>query len=307
MDGNTSWDTIPSSQCKRQQYDALYDGPAIQMSHLKEHTVIHTATADATFAITETGTWALCGYTLIHTEHSKLLFLNTASGKFKTKTGTTTKNLDLFTYINAKFIYVEKYVKAQLIQLHKEIVAQKCLLEKQVIRSMLSLIHSAPDDVAATLAKEPGSIALRAGEVIHLIRCIPATVTPRKTESCCQELPVTYRYQSFFLTPKNRILTPTGTYRNCNDLLPAMYELHGTWYRMLPRPSESMPPATLDGITKSNLRHVDPSNLATGGMYTSDELEHIKKHIMFPGRRNSVINNLSQGAAGQNVPVAASN
>ncbi|XP_076230297.1 uncharacterized protein LOC143176703 isoform X2 [Nomia melanderi] len=303
-DGYTFWDVVPPTHCNFDHYDILYEGPATKVSHPKEHTVIHTATSgDATFALTQTGQSGLCGYTLFHTEHPKLFILNTATGKFKSKTRMSTDNLDLFTYVNAKFIYVEKHIKTQIIQLYKDTVTQKCRLEQQITQNMLSLIQAAPDDVATILAKGPGHLAIQAGEAIHLVKCVPVTVTLRKTRNCFLELPVSYRNQSFFLTPKNRILSPSGTQRDCNDLLPTMYELHGTWYKMLPRPTESMAPTTMGRLTESSWKYVDPSNIATGGIYSSDELETLRNHIMFPVQRNSIINSLAQGATGQQYSI----
>lgn len=302
-DGNTFWEAFPSSQCTFKEYDVLYEGPATKIFHHDENTIIHTATeGDTTFTLAETRSSTMCGYKLIHTEHPKLFILNTASGKFKSKTAIPTSNLDLFTYINAKFLYVERHLRTQLIQLYKDTVTQKCRLEQQVIKNMMSIINIAPEDVANTLAKGPGHLALQAGEVIHIVKCIAVTVVLRKTETCFQELPVSYKNQSFFLTPRNRILTPYGTRRPCSELLPTMYELHGTWYKLLPRPSEGMAPPNLGRITQSQWKYIDPSNLATGGIYSPDELENLKDHVMFPLRKISIIDDLAQGAAGQNHP-----
>lgn len=50
---------------------------------------------------------------------------------------------------------------------------QKCTLERQVLLNALSLYSIAPDEMAFRIMKAPGFSAIAAGEVIHLIKCIP--------------------------------------------------------------------------------------------------------------------------------------
>lgn len=72
-------------------------------------------TQETTFALTKTTEMSLCGYKLIQTEHPKLFILETQRGHtFKTKTKISIDNLDIFFYVNSKFVYVEKHVKTQL-------------------------------------------------------------------------------------------------------------------------------------------------------------------------------------------------
>ena len=74
----------------------------------------------------------------------------------------------------------------------------------------MALIHVAPEDVATTITREPGYLAIASGEVIYIIKCIPITCQTRRTTECYIELPVTYRNESYFLTPRNRILIKRG-------------------------------------------------------------------------------------------------
>jgi len=48
-------------------------------------------------------------------------------------------NLDMFTYVNSKFVYVERHIRNQIATLYQDIILQKCELEKQVIQNTLSL------------------------------------------------------------------------------------------------------------------------------------------------------------------------
>jgi len=161
-------------------------------------------------------------------------------------------NFDIFTYVNSKFTFVEKHVKTQLTQLYRDMMEQKCALEKQILQNALSLSSIAPDEMAHRIMKAPGYTA---GEVIHLIKCIPVECRARQTENCYIELPVTHGNTSAFLLPGSRILT-TGTPRDCSEFLPIMYRLHGTWYRLMPRPVKSVNHPIVDapGIEVCNSR-----------------------------------------------------
>lgn len=67
--------------------------------------------------------------------------------------------------------------------------------------------------------KGPGYVATVAGEVAHIIKCIPVHVVRRPTETGYLELPVTFGNSSMFLNPKTHILVNAGTPVDCNPLI----------------------------------------------------------------------------------------
>ena len=67
----------------------------------------------------------------------------------------------MFTYVNPKFVYMEKHLKRQIEHLYKNIVRQKCNIENQVLKN--ALIHVAPGDVATTITREHGNLAIASG------------------------------------------------------------------------------------------------------------------------------------------------
>ena len=71
--------------------------------------------------------------------------------------------------------------------------------------------------------KAPGYMSVITGEVVHIVKCIPVEVKYRKTEECYLQLPIFRGNQSFFLSPRNHILTKSGIQINCNSSLPPMY------------------------------------------------------------------------------------
>lgn len=108
------------------------------------------------------------------------------------------ENLNIFTYINSKFVYVERHIREQMTDLYKGVIKQKCLLEQQIMEQALTQIRTRPDKMAASLMKEPGYMAIPAGEVVHLVKCIPVTCVVMKEEQCYSsvqllEIPVTYQ------------------------------------------------------------------------------------------------------------------
>ncbi|EZA48616.1 hypothetical protein X777_13628 [Ooceraea biroi] len=245
----------------------------------------------------------LCGYRIIQTEHPKLFLLETRRGRtFKTRTRISVDNLDIFSYVDSKFIYVEKHLKTQLTQLYRDIMEQKCALERQVLENALSLSSIAPDEMAFRIMKTPGYTAVTAGEVMYIIKCVPVECRIRPTERCYNELPVAHANSSYFLSPRSRILLKVGTTRDCNDLLSTMFRMHDSWYRMMPRPVEALPPPTIEPLTKPKWKYVSPSALATSGIYSTEDLDRLRNHIMFPVEKPTMLNTLAQGAMGHAIP-----
>lgn len=303
----TYWAPLPVDSCHFDRYDILYEGLGTKLTPKSNQTtpVIYTVTTkDTTFALTKTTDFSLCGYRLTQTEHPKLFILETTKGRtFKTQTKITVNNLDIFSYVNSKFVYVEKHIKTQLTQLYRDIMEQKCALERQILRNALSLTSIAPDEMAYRIMKGPGYTAVATGEVVHLVKCVPVECQIRHTEQCYAELPVTHRNTSLFLLPRSRILTRQGTARDCNDFLPVMYRIHGTWFRLTPKLTEAMPPPTIQPLTHPTWRYVNPSSLAVGGIYRNEDLDRLRTHIMFPVEGPSTLNTIARGAMGGSIPV----
>lgn len=300
------WSPLPLDSCHFDRYDILYEGPAVKLIPKENQTtpVVYTVeTRGTTFALSKVAETDICGYKLAQTEHPKLFILETSKEKtFKSRSRITVDNLDIFTYVNSKFIYVEKHVKTQLTQLYKDLIEQKCAVEKQVLQNALSLASIAPDEMAFRIMKGPGYTAVTSGEVIHLIKCVPVECKIRHTEECYAELPVSYNNQSYFLLPRSHILTTLGTTRECSSLLPAMYRIHGGWFRITPKPLESIPPPRLQPLSRPTWHYVSPSTLASSGIYSDDDLERLKSHIMFPVEKPSMLNTIARGAMGENIP-----
>ena len=98
------------------------------------------------------------------------------------------QNMDIFSYINSKFVHVKKHIRIEFIRQYHDVLTQRYLLEQQVFRNILTLATHAPDNLAYHLIKRPGYMSMIAGEVVHVIQCIPVEVKYRKTDECYLEL-----------------------------------------------------------------------------------------------------------------------
>jgi len=301
--GYTFWETLPADYCKFNRYDILYDGHAnkiVDPLYEKPQIVYSLSTQDITFALTKTGEEYLCGFTLIKTEHPKLFILEANKGEaFGKKRPIIINNLDIFTYVNSKFVYVEKHIRTQMNALYRDVLKQRCELEQQVLKGALSLAVNSPDEFAYQIMKGPGYMAVVSGEVVHIIKCTPVEVKVQHLEECYTELPVQKSNTTLFLSPRTHLLTKTGTQISCNRVIPTMFFLNDGWYRMLPTPERTLPPTIIKPMTKPTWHYTNPGSLAESGIYSDKDLENLRDHIMFPAERPALLNTVARGVLGE--------
>ena len=66
----------------------------------------------------------------IQTEHPKLLIFETRLGNsFLENKRLEVQNMDIFSYVNSKFVYVEKHIRIEITRLYHDVLTQRCLLE----------------------------------------------------------------------------------------------------------------------------------------------------------------------------------
>lgn len=142
-------------------------------------------------------------------------------------------------------------------------------------------------------------MAVTSGEGIHIIKCVPIEVALRKTNTCHTELSVTFRNTSLFMIPKSHIVIKHSTLRDCNPLLPVLYNIEGTWLQFNPTPSMANPPHEKKPLTKLSWKYLLPKSLATSGIYSQQDLDDLKDHIMFPAEKSAVLHTIVRGFTGQ--------
>lgn len=300
--GNTYWNPMPTDTCKFSTYGVLYQGLAKKLTDPVNtgSQIVYSITTEGTvFALAKRDAYTVCGYTLQRTEHPKLMVYETTptSGIFKKESSLA--NLNIFTYMNSKFVYVERHIRTQMRELYRNLLMQQCQLEQQILRNSLAIATQSPDIFAYHFMKGPGYMALLSGEVIHIIKCVPVEVKVAQTNECYDQLPVIRENRTQFLTPQTHILMRQGTQITCNLFAPPMYLLGDAWYRLTPKPIHTLAPITIRPMTAPNWKYISPGSLATSGIYSEQDLEELRDHIMFPAERPAMLNTLARGMMGQ--------
>lgn len=300
------WSEVPRNSCLM-KYAQLYQGPATRLIGENDLPDVYSLTTeDITFALTQRGLVEVCGHTVIKTEHPKLFIVVTRSpGHTLSVEAIKIEDMDIFAYINSKFIYVEKFIRQQLQNLYHDVLVRRCELERSVLLNALALSSLTPDEFGYALMKGPGYYTTVAGELVHITKCIAAPVRMRETENCYQELPVTYNNKSYFLTPKSRILVQRGTLIECNTILPVGYQIDGAWFHITPQAIRAPEPQQLQPLTTPTWNYDNPEHLATSGIYSQRDLEKLRNRIMFPAERPALLNAIALGAAGRVIPAGS--
>ena len=236
------------------------------------------------------------------TEHPKLVIFETVKGEsvagyYKL----AVDNRDLFAYVNLKFIYVEKHIKTQIRNLYRDVLLQRCNLERETLKNALAIATQAPDEFAYNLMKGPGYMAVTAGEVVHVVKCIPVEVMTQHGDEYYAELKVMKGNSTYFLTPKTHIIKARGTKVSCNTILPSYYLVEGSWYKLLPKPTEGVEPITVQPSAQATREYISPASLATRGIYTQKDLEKLRDRIMFPVEKSSLLNDVAREMHGHTV------
>jgi len=135
-----------------------------------------------------------------------LLIFETSSGNKVFSKQYRPENLDIFIYMNSKFVY-GKHVRIQISQLYRNVLQQQCNLEQRVLKNAFALATHSSDAFAYHIMQGPGYMALLAGEVIHIVKCVPVEVRLAQIQECYDQLPVTRDNK----TPQTHILLRQGT------------------------------------------------------------------------------------------------
>lgn len=196
-----------------------------------------------TFALRSTGQRNVCDRTMYTTEYPELLIFETSKkSSFPIKRKTATDHVDIFAYVNKKFIYpnvILKNIETQKQLLYHDVLLQECYIERENMKHVLAAFISrtiSPDIFAYNLMKVRGYTAMAKGEVGYIIKCVPVQITIRETKYCYNELPVSFDNHNFFLTPVTRILIYNGTMIDCYPKIPVKFFIDNKWYEMLPNP-----------------------------------------------------------------------
>ena len=198
------------------KYSLIYEGKSTKITDktMAEIQTMYTLESKKIlFALTVKGYESVCGSILIRSEHFKLFLIQTNGGgspftrKFK-----TIQKLDLFLYVNNKFVYVDRNQRKQMTHLYLDVLLQRCNLERETIKNSLAIAAFAPNEYAYHLMrKTPGYMAVVSGEAIHVMKCLPTEVTIKHGDKCYNLRQVERNNETYFLTPRTHILLKKGT------------------------------------------------------------------------------------------------
>ena len=157
-----------------------------------------------------------CGLRLYKTNHKRLYVSDEIekSKSLKTKE----KGSDLALYITSR----DEFLRYQL-----EILKQRTTNTKI---NTVCAANRIVNHQGLLPARERGTFFKNRGEAATLIKCKRVLLRHFPDGECYGKLPVVYRNRQMFLNPVSRIITETGDWRNCSNIMTQVYlNTKGEW------------------------------------------------------------------------------
>lgn len=133
----------------------LYEGTATKIrDNSTNETLFFLTTRDITFILAQKGQFLICQYILIRTEHPKVFIREIKyANSVLHHNNPLIYNMDMFTYVNSKFIYSEMHIQMKVKRFYRDLLHHRCSLERKVFRNALKLATHAPDEFASNLTE----------------------------------------------------------------------------------------------------------------------------------------------------------
>ncbi|CAB0038544.1 unnamed protein product [Trichogramma brassicae] len=176
-------------------------------------------------------------------------------------------NVDIFAFINAKALFLEKHLKKQMKEMYETLVLQRCKLERKVIENALAIATLQPSELAYQILGKRGVMAVPAGECVHFVTCLRVNLEIRDTNDCYNEIPVQHGNESLFLAPRSRILIAHGKNLLVTRECRLCFKIGQIWYRMLPDLIDAPTPTIIEPQSQTDWKYANTDALATGGVY----------------------------------------
>lgn len=305
--GQSFWTMASNDSCSNNRHIIHYTGESKRFEYITDQprtelnkTSYFIETNNKVIWIDTTTMFNLCGYRAWKTEHPKLIIIESSVGKYPfSDEYKHSSSIDMFLYINTKFVTYDKHVSQQLTSLYRNIMVNKCYNDRQLLHSLMTTAMTEPDLFAIEYKKSVGYTSYRRNEVIYVVKCQAVEVEWDYTQiKCFDELPVIYNNRSMFMRPRTKLLQTIGTEINCGTIFDGGFKLNDVWYSFNPHRGYTKVPEDLqiDGNTKWTYKSLDV--LAIKGLYTSEELEKYKFDIMYHNIQKSVSNILTRDSMG---------
>lgn len=302
--GETFWQIEKKASCDQENHIVLYEGTAKEITATensgKRAQYFMVNQGQKIFALRVTTSYKMCLFDAWRTEHPKLIIIPKLTKEFYfKKKAVDPKTLDLIAYINAKFVYLDRTLEEQIEQIYHQLSHERCMVERETLKVQIAMAEMRPNEFAYALKGKPGYTAAVMGEVIYLIKCNPVEVAIRKTDRCYMELPVSWQNESYFLSPRTRLLQRRGTEVTCNGLLKPMFRHQNIWCSFSPKIAIEKKPAMLNPLKEQPYLAESHESLAIGGIYDDEELTNMRNQIMAINERIPISNIIMRGATGQ--------
>jgi len=289
----------PVEDCSTKLYETLYTGPAkmiVPIEGLDEEiaravpkmVVVEGKTnKDLSFAIQMGDSMRECRILHHQTEHPDIYVVQKIDGVYAYPRGTLKpEGVNFMAYINSKFTSLEKRIGANFEELRDFLLAKICSLEEEQVETILALAKTDTEEFAYRInGNKPGVTAIISGEVAHVLKCVPVTVSRRSTEgSCWNALPVSYDNNEYFVSSRTRILMTTAAVRDCNPLTPSMYLLGGEWVSVEESEGKTFKPESISitRVSSGSWSYKSLDSMVKEGIYTSGLVEKYRRNQIFP-------------------------
>lgn len=301
--GMTFWRDVITDDCEQRNFELLYEGPANKSVILMngQPSIMYTSGSSNSFSMMITSQTTVCGHNALQSEHPKLKIIVNNGVNLKFRKTKDIFNLDMFTYFNSKFAYVERHIQTQITNLHRAHIENQCRIEKSLLNTQLSIAQSFPSEFAYLRMGKQGYTALPAGEVMYLVKCQPVSVKRSPKSECYLEFPVEYKNRTFFMAPRTHLLQEKGTQVPCSEVVPVTYQISGQWFSFSPTAHSVKEPEQLMPKSDSEWEYTQPANLMTSGIYSEGEIENLRKTLMFPSEKGAALNSIASLMNGESI------
>ncbi|APG78728.1 putative glycoprotein [Hubei rhabdo-like virus 7] len=290
INGRTYWIDKLSRSCETSGYEAIYEGVVSRIiDDDKQSPVISYLTKKADkqrFFIKQTSPVTICGMPGYRTQHPNVFVIERGNYDFNIKynpSSLSPRSINLDTHLGMKLSYLQYDTGSQIDQLYLLLKGEICEINAKTVRNSLSLAKLDPKDFGYLYYGKPGFLGLVRGEVIYLKECVPQIVNIRLSENCYQDLPILYNNESYFLTPRSKLIVKEGHEIECSNLMPEKYFVEGTWYRKNRHGLDAAPsPTEISVRLNGNWSFQQDHEISSKGIYTREEIEKYQKMISEP-------------------------
>lgn len=246
---------------------------------------------------------SVCGFPSRRTEHPDLFvtLLDLGSPSFPNLREVNAENVNLITYINSKLVYSMRHTKEQVERLFELFQQERCTMQNRITQNLQTLALLSPREFAYQYFGKPGYTAVARGETIYAAQCKSVAVypLPASPTTCYNELVVSYNNQTWFMTPRTRILISEGTIIPCSAEFAPLYHLGTRWVNQNPLGLSAVRDPEIIQYDHESYEFENMKNLANGGLYTPEVLKEYQKILTSPMEEAVITARLTDSLRGQ--------